>query len=148
MDLGQIAEIGVSEMAAADAHLWLWVPTRYLEAAFTIVRDWGFPLPPTTLVWSKAPRGFNPGGDFASVAEFLIYAKRGKARAKRKVEQQVFTWPRQGDHSTKPDQFYDLVESVSHGPYLELFQRRGRLGWDAAGNEALSTVEVAGVRNA
>jgi N6-adenosine-specific RNA methylase IME4 len=38
--------------------------------------------------------------------------------------------------------FLDLVESVSPGPYLEMFARRQRLGWDTWGNEALPHVEL------
>lgn len=53
-----------------------------------------------------------------------------------------YQWPR-GAHSTKPEAFLDLVESVSPGPYLELFARRDRLGWDTWGNESLGTAEVA-----
>jgi hypothetical protein len=36
----------------------------------------------------------------------------------------------------------DLVEQVSPGPYLELFARRQRLGWDTWGNEALEHVTL------
>lgn len=46
-------------------------------------------------------------------------------------------------HSAKPDAFLDLVEQVSPGPYLELFARRQRLGWDTYGDEALNHVEMA-----
>jgi N6-adenosine-specific RNA methylase IME4 len=35
-----------------------------------------------------------------------------------------------------------LVEQVSPGPYLEMFARRNRLGWDTWGNEALEHVQV------
>ena len=52
-----------------------------------------------------------------------------------------FEWPRSA-HSVKPEAFLDLVESVSDGPYLELFARRNRLGWDTWGNEALQLAEV------
>lgn len=52
-----------------------------------------------------------------------------------------FQWPR-GAHSQKPEAFLDLVEQVSPGPYLELFARRQRLGWDTWGNEALNHVEI------
>ena len=48
-------------------------------------------------------------------------------------------------HSRKPDAFMDLVEQVSPGPYLELFARRQRLGWDTYGNEALPHVQLAAV---
>jgi N6-adenosine-specific RNA methylase IME4 len=44
-----------------------------------------------------------------------------------------FQWPRT-HHSAKPDAFGDLVEQVSPGPYVELFCRRPRLGWDHWGH--------------
>ncbi len=55
-----------------------------------------------------------------------------------------FQWPR-GRHSQKPEAFQDLVETVSPGPYLEMFARRQRLGWDTWGNEALNHVELGDV---
>jgi len=41
-------------------------------------------------------------------------------------------WPR-GRHSEKPAAFLDVVEQVSPGPYVELFSREPRLGWDSWG---------------
>lgn len=49
-----------------------------------------------------------------------------------------FTGPR-GKHSAKPEAFIDLVEQVSPPPYVELFARRQRLGWDTWGNECFNT---------
>jgi MT-A70 len=40
------------------------------------------------------------------------------------------------EHSRKPDELYDLIESCSPGPYLELFARGTRAGWTAWGNQA------------
>jgi N6-adenosine-specific RNA methylase IME4 len=54
-----------------------------------------------------------------------------------------FSWKR-GAHSQKPEAFLDLVEQTSPWPYLELFARRQRLGWDTWGDEALEHVEMAG----
>jgi N6-adenosine-specific RNA methylase IME4 len=149
MHLEAIKAIGVQSVVADDAHLWLWATNKHLRNAYDVAEAWGFRVA-VPLVWSKAPRGFNPGGDFGSVAEFLLYCKRGEPKAKRKVEQQVFTWPRVGGadgHSTKPPGSFELIESVSHWPYLELFQREGRIGWDGAGHGAVSTVDVPGVEN-
>jgi hypothetical protein len=50
-------------------------------------------------------------------------------------------WPR-GPHSAKPEAFLDMVEAVSPGPYLEMFARRQRLGWDTWGDEALEHVRI------
>ncbi len=38
--------------------------------------------------------------------------------------------------------FLDIVESVSPGPYLEMFSRRARLGWETWGDEALGGTEA------
>ena len=46
----------------------------------------------------------------------------------------AYLWPRIGEHSRKPDAFIDLVERASPGPYVELFCRRPRLGWDSWGH--------------
>jgi N6-adenosine-specific RNA methylase IME4 len=47
-----------------------------------------------------------------------------------------YVWPRRA-HSQKPEAFYDLVEQVSPAPWLEMFSRRARIGWDTWGDEAL-----------
>jgi hypothetical protein len=54
-----------------------------------------------------------------------------------------FPWPRLGNaHSGKPAAMQDMVEQVSPGPYVELFARRDRLGWDTWGDESLQTAEM------
>jgi N6-adenosine-specific RNA methylase IME4 len=52
-----------------------------------------------------------------------------------------FQWKR-GAHSQKPEHFLDLVEQVSPGPYVELFARRHRMGWDVWGNESANTATL------
>lgn len=49
-----------------------------------------------------------------------------------RVDTTWWTWSR-GPHSVKPPAFLDVVESVSPGPYVELFARAPRLGWDSWG---------------
>jgi N6-adenosine-specific RNA methylase IME4 len=43
---------------------------------------------------------------------------------------------RKREHSRKPDEQYDVIESCSSGPYLELFARGSRPGWTVWGNQA------------
>jgi N6-adenosine-specific RNA methylase IME4 len=50
---------------------------------------------------------------------------------------------RKGRSNTQRNAFLDIVERVSPGPYLEMFARRARFGWDYYGNESLGTAEVA-----
>jgi N6-adenosine-specific RNA methylase IME4 len=137
------AEIGdLRPPADDDAHLYLWTINRYIEDAYTVARAWGF-KPSTLLMWCKEPKGIGLGGTFALSSEFVLFARRGTLNANERIDRNWFTWPR-STHSRKPDAFLDLVEQVSPGPYLELFARRQRLGWDTWGNEALEHVELAG----
>lgn len=54
------------------------------------------------------------------------------ASEEAKVDTTWWNWPR-SYHSKKPDAFLDVVERVSPGPYVELFSRQPRLGWDSWG---------------
>lgn len=153
MALDEIAALPVREFAGRDAHLYLWTTQRFLWDAPAICKAWGF-KPAATLVWCKEPRGFNMGGTYASTTEFCIFARRGSCPAKTRVQRQWFTWARPGGttgygqkltapHSAKPEAFLDMVEQVSPGPYLEMFARRARFGWDYWGDQSLGTAEMA-----
>ena len=69
------------------------------------------------------------------------WVERLQIESKGRAESRWYEWPR-GKHSKKPEAFQDIVESVSPGPYLELFARRQRLGWHTWGNEALNHVTL------
>jgi N6-adenosine-specific RNA methylase IME4 len=43
---------------------------------------------------------------------------------------------RKREHSRKPDEQYELIESCSPGPFLELFARGARNGGACWGNQA------------
>jgi N6-adenosine-specific RNA methylase IME4 len=139
MTLAEIEALPVADLAERDAHLYLWTIQSKLRDAFYVVEAWGFRTS-CTLIWCKGAAGV-PGGTFCSTTEFVLFCRRGVLPSKRRVSRQWFTWSR-GEHSAKPDAFLDMVESVSPGPYLELFARRQRLGWDTWGDEALCHVQV------
>ena len=139
MTVPEICALPVSSLAAKDAHLYLWTTQRYLRDAYDVVKAWGF-APASVLVWVKPPRGFV--GTYACSTEFVLFSRRGSLPAKQKVSRNWWEWSR-GEHSAKPEAFLDIVESVSPGPYLELFARRNRFGWDTWGNESLELVEMA-----
>lgn len=128
--------------ATTNAHLYLWTTNRYLRDAYAVVDAWGFRFG-QLLVWCKEPRGIGPGGAFAQNAEFVLFCRKGSPGQLRRLDSVWYRWPRSNTHSRKPEAFLDLVETVSPGPYLEMFARRNRLGWDTWGNEALEHVEMA-----
>ena len=146
MPLAEIVALPVADLAADDAWLALWTTNRYLPAGFDVLRAWGFKYR-QCLVWSKlGPSPF--GGTFApNGAEFLLVAARGNPVVKARWHQpSVITTNRMGagSHSRKPEVWLDLIEHCCHGPYLEMFARRNRLGWDTWGNEALEHVTLGG----
>lgn len=132
MTVTDLERLPVASLVEEDAHLYLWTINRYVEQSYGIARAWGFE-PSTLLVWVKNPKGRGLGGAFATVTEYVLFARRGTLVAGH-TPRNWWLWKR-GPHSAKPEAFLDLVEQVSPGPYLELFARRQRLGWDTFGNE-------------
>jgi N6-adenosine-specific RNA methylase IME4 len=92
--------------------------------------------------WEEDRAWPNPE-DLRSICDVLGWSDSDFAPAPvKRWDTTWFQWPR-GKHSAKPEAFLDLVEQTSPGPYLEMFARRQRLGWDTWGNEALEHVEIA-----
>lgn len=141
LSLAAICDLPVAELAEKSANLFLWTTNQYLSGAFTVLEAWGFGFS-QTLVWHKtnvAP--FAGRGSFAPLdVEFVLVGRRGSARFEGRADSSVFTARRSDTNSAKPELFLDLVESISPGPYLELFARRNRFGWDTWGNESLEMV--------
>jgi N6-adenosine-specific RNA methylase IME4 len=136
-----IAALPVAEWCEADAHLYLWATNPRLRSAFEIVEAWGFEYR-TLLTWEKQGT-LGMGYYFRGQTEHVLFATRGKLPIEpSKRARNIFSAPKTG-HSVKPDAFMDLVERVSPGPYLEMFSRRSRFGWDTWGNEALDHLGLA-----
>ena len=140
MSLDDIARLRVADLAADDAHLWLWGVNQILDDAYGIARAWGFE-PKTLLTWCKKPNGMGLGGTYSLTNEHILFCRRGILPALQRIDTTWWTWARRS-HSAKPEGFLDMVELVSPAPRLELFARRQRLGWDTWGNEALPHVEL------
>jgi N6-adenosine-specific RNA methylase IME4 len=140
LKLAEIRDLPIRDLAEADAHLYLWAINRYLEPAFDVCRAWGFE-PSKMLVWCKPPMGRLGRGAFGATTEYVIFARRGSLAHTGYVERNWFEWPR-GKHSAKPDAFLDIVEQVSPGPYVELFARRARFGWNYWGDQSLGTAQL------
>lgn len=142
MSLGEIAALPVKNVVARTAHLYLWVPNALLPEGLRVMEAWGFRYK-TNIVWHKirkdgGPDGRGVGFYFRNVTEMLLFGVRGEnARTLAAGRRQVnYLASRKREHSRKPDEQYDLIESCSPGPYLELFARGVRTGWTMWGNQA------------
>jgi N6-adenosine-specific RNA methylase IME4 len=147
MPVTEIAALNVVELAESDSHLYLWCPDRYaLEgAAAQVARAWGFE-PCRFIVWEKT--GFGLGVFPRAAHELVLVCKRGRLPYQIRNAGSVQRWGLVYEngarkHSAKPEGFFDLIERASPGPYLELFARRQRPGWDSWGNECECSVEIA-----
>lgn len=138
MGLGQICELGVGQLAASDAHLWLWVTNASLPAGKAVMEAWGFCYR-SCLTWIKPRYGL--GMYLRNQTEHVLLGTKGKAPVLFRGQGTWFYAPVQ-DHSHKPEEQYAIIERCSPGPYLELFARRRRPDWDAWGNEVSCDVRL------
>lgn len=140
MQLKEITELPIPRLAAAQSHLYLWVPNALLAEGLRVMEAWGFTYK-SNLVWYKirkdgGPDGRGVGFYFRNVTELVLFGVRGSMRTLPPGRRQVnLMATRKREHSRKPDEIYDVIESCSPGPYLEVFARFQRDGWDQWGNE-------------
>lgn len=133
MTVEEICSEPVGELVLDRAHLHLWTTNAFLEAAFRVIRAWGFQYK-SCMVWAKPTIGM---GNYWRVShEFLLLGVRGRLRFRRN---DLASWqiePRTR-HSRKPFRFRELIEEVSPGPYLELYGREEQPGtaWTVYGDQ-------------
>jgi N6-adenosine-specific RNA methylase IME4 len=157
MTFEAIQALPVGDVCAEKGHLYLWVPNALLAEGIHVMEAWGFTYK-TNLVWFKTRKDGGPDGRgvgfyFRNVTELVLFGIRGKdnrtlAPGRRQVN--LFAEQKR-EHSRKPEQLYDIIESCSPGPYLELFARHGRDGWRQWGNEVVAAdpgSPVAGLEDA
>jgi N6-adenosine-specific RNA methylase IME4 len=149
MEMAEICALPVADVAAANAHLYLWVPNALLPDGLRVMEAWGFRYV-SNIVWAKrrkdgGPDGRGVGFYFRNVTELLLFGVRGSMRTLQPARSQVnMIETRKREHSRKPDEQYTLIEACSPGPWLELFARHPQPGWSAWGDEAAQDVEPRG----
>jgi N6-adenosine-specific RNA methylase IME4 len=138
MSLAAISALEVGGLADDDAHLWLWVTNASLHAGRSVMETWGFTYR-SCLTWIKPRLGL--GVYLRNQTEHLLLGTKGRAPVLFRGQGTWVYAPLQ-EHSHKPEEQYAIIERCSPGPYLELFARRRRPGWDAWGNEITNDVTL------
>lgn len=125
---------------ADDAHLFLWRVAAMQQEALDVIKAWDFELK-SEIVWKKltknGKRWFGMGRQVRMEHEVCLIATRGRPKRLSRSVRSMFE-AKVRRHSEKPEEFYDIVEKLVAGPYVELFARRHRAGWTCIGDEVNS----------
>ena len=142
LSLEEICDLPIAGHMLDVSHCYLWVPNALLPWGLEVLKAWGFEYK-TNLIWLKVRKDGGPDGRgvgfyFRNVTEMVLFGVRGKgARTLPPGRSQInLLATRKREHSRKPDEQYEIIESCSWGPYLELFGRGCRDGWTVWGNQA------------
>lgn len=146
MEALDIAALPVSQIAAKDCVLFLWVTWPTLLDALKTIEAWGFTYKTCGFNWTKGDARqvemFRDDTDTDMLlgywtranTEPCLLATRGKPKRLDAGVRQAIVEPRR-QHSRKPDCVRERIERLVAGPYVELFARQTRPGWDSWGNE-------------
>ena len=142
MKLEDICNMPVEQITEETAHLYLWVPNALLPEGLQVLASWGFKYK-SNLIWYKIRKDGGPdrrgvGFYFRNVTEVLLFGVKGKnvrtLQPGRSQENIISAQKR--EHSRKPDEQYEIITKCSWGPFLEMFARGPRAGWDTWGNQS------------
>ena len=133
----------IADLAAPDCALFLWVTDPLLPRAIELIQAWGFEYKTVGFYWVKLNARPKHGADFftglgywtRANPEQCLLATRGKPMRRAKDVRRVVVESRR-EHSRKPECVRERIERLVSGPYLELFARETKPGWDCWGNQA------------
>lgn len=140
MSIEDITALPVGDLAAPNAHLYLWVTRDLFREGIgcRVARAWGFE-PVAEIIWRKPNFGMGffprPGHEPLLICRrgSLPFTTDGRTHSVQDWSQVYGAGNTGKGHSCKPAGAGDLIESASPGPYVELFARAPRLGWDSWG---------------
>jgi N6-adenosine-specific RNA methylase IME4 len=130
----QLLDLPIPKWLEDDAHVYLWTLDSELRNALALFDHWGIEFK-QMLAWNKTyPSGIprmGLGYHFRSNVEYILFGVRGNLRTREAVRAigKAFEAPVVGEHSEKPDKFYEIVRAASYPPFGELFGRKPRDGF-------------------
>lgn len=150
MALADIKALPVNHLAAPDCALFMWAVDPMLPHALEVGSAWGFEFKTVAFYWAKTRReGSTRGRDLEgwdkhfpmgtgywtrANPEMCLLFTRGRPKRLSAGVRKLLVEPRR-EHSRKPDRVHTDIEALCAGPYVELFGRAPRPGWDVWGNQ-------------
>ena len=139
MNFKDICNLPVNNIANDNSVLLMWVIDPLLDKAFEVINAWGFKYKTVGFTWAKTNKkseGYFTGLGYWTRGnpEMCLLATKGKPKRISKSIPQLVVEKRR-EHSRKPDIIYNHIENLLEGPYIELFARTQRNGWDSWGNQ-------------
>lgn len=135
-----ISNLPVSDIAAENCVLFLWVTMPKLNECWGVIEKWGFTYKTCAFNWvkknKKADSWFWGMGRWTRAnAELCLLSTKGKPkRINAGVHSVIDTLIEK--HSKKPDEARRrIVELLGDLPRIELFARKKTDGWDVWGDE-------------
>lgn len=132
MPADKIAALPVQDLCDESAVLFLWATSPLLPEALMVMDAWGFTYK-ASMVWDKQ-RAPGLGWWLKTRHELLLIGAKA-ATPQPRVKQDSIISIASTQHSAKPEEFATMIEQMFDGPYIELFARRARRGWEVWGNE-------------
>jgi len=137
MNLEEIKQFPIKDYAEDGAHIYCWTTNKMIWFIPEIFKAWGVRF--HLIIPMIKPTGMTPlltGYKFA--AEYCILGFFNPPMQKF-IGAGKLNWikafNKAGSHSSKPDEFYSLVEQMSPGPRIDIFSRKKREGWEQYGDE-------------
>jgi N6-adenosine-specific RNA methylase IME4 len=130
----------ISDIAADDCALFMWVTMPKLNECWALIEKWGFEYKTVAFTWVKRNKNkdswfWGMGNWTRANAELCLLAIKGKPKRISAKVHSVIDTPIER-HSKKPEEARKrIVDLMGDLPRIEIFAREKVEGWECLGNE-------------
>lgn len=137
MNLNEIRNFPIHALCKKGCHVYCWTTNKMLQHTFDVLKSWGVNF--HLVMPIVKPSGIAPCMGYVFASEFVLLGFFGKPMQKfKKIGKLNWlkTFNKAGNHSAKPEEFYNLVREMSPEPRIDIFARRIIEGFDSWGDQA------------
>lgn len=134
----------IKKISDEECHMYMWCTWSMMNEGLELMKEYGFEYK-TGIPWLKVAKNGEPDGRCMGfygrvVTEFMLFGVKSKKSKSFRTKpphnkKNIIIAPKR-EHSRKPDEQYEHIESKSYEPYIELFARNEKENWDRWGDEA------------